>query len=395
MEQKKGLSLVTSISIFAALLTLFVGDRLIERVVDGDEETRTKVLVGAVSAFAIVAVLSGFTYLYAVGPAGLLRVFLTLLILVLVSAFFWDVATTFLGVYSIIRPGATPAKAVAGAAIISAIIFTVLLGAGAIFDGQKPKFWVGLYVPLLLCVLGFDFWTSYRGTAYFLWNAPDPGAAPRPMGRAGSHCGFSVPRVDHPRRLGPPPPRLRWRGERPTRFLSCPKSERGQVSISEVERGQVSISSASSNRRLPSRDHRKRKRRGKGVRFRYAGRCRTKRQEWMLNQPPFFLRRPVAVCGRGCYGEISASAAAQGNGGRMWPRRRGPIGGSALKRAVAWRRRLMKRIGLTCIVVAVTCLMARADVPSKSAVKKLANELRDATIAAITRRSSIAPTPPP
>ena len=116
MEQKKGLSLVTSISIFTALLTLFVGDRLIERVVDGDEETRTKVLVGAVSAFAIVAVLSGFTYLYAVGPAGLLRVFITLLILVLVSAFFWDVATTFLGVYSIIRPGTNPAKALAGAA---------------------------------------------------------------------------------------------------------------------------------------------------------------------------------------------------------------------------------------------------------------------------------------
>ena len=179
MEEKRGLSLVTAISIFAGLLTLFVGDSLIDRVIEGSEESQAKILIGSVCAFAVVALASGFVYLRAVGPAGLLRLFLVLLVLVLISAVFWDVATTFLGVYSIIRPNATTLKAVAGAALISAVVFTVLLGAGAMFDGQKPKFWVGLYVPLLVCIVGFDFWTTYRGTAYFFWDAPDPSTLPR------------------------------------------------------------------------------------------------------------------------------------------------------------------------------------------------------------------------
>ncbi len=178
MDEKNGLSVVTSIFIFATLLTLFLGDRLIDRVIDGDEVTRTKVLIGVACALAAVAVLVGFPYLYSVGPVGVVRIFLTLLVLVLVSAFFWDVATTFIGVHSIILPNATQIKAVAGAALVAAVMFTVLLGAGFMFDGKQPVVWVRLYVPIFLCVLVFDFWTTYRGTAYFLWNATEPTALP-------------------------------------------------------------------------------------------------------------------------------------------------------------------------------------------------------------------------
>ena len=178
MNEKKGLSLVTAASIFAGLLTLFVGDRVIERVMDGDQETRTKVLVGAACAFGIVALLSGLTYLYAAGPAGLVRIFQWLLVLVLVSAFFWDGYTTFIGVYSIVLPSATPVKAFAASAIISAIVYTVMLSAGVMLDGKKPTFWVVLYFPLLLCVLSLDFWTCYRGTAYFLWTNLEPNTLP-------------------------------------------------------------------------------------------------------------------------------------------------------------------------------------------------------------------------
>jgi hypothetical protein len=178
MDEKNGLSVITAIFIFATLLTLFLGDRLIDRVMDGDEVSHTKVLIGVAFSFAVVAVLVGRSYLYSVGPVGVVRIFVALLVLVLVSAFFWDVATTFIGVHSIILPNSTQVKAVAGAALISATMFTVLLGVGEMFDGNKPVVWVRLYVPIFLCVLVFDFWTTYRGTAYFLWNVTDPTTLP-------------------------------------------------------------------------------------------------------------------------------------------------------------------------------------------------------------------------
>ncbi len=40
----------------------------------------------------------------------------------------------------------------------------------------------------------------------------------------------------------------------------------------------------------------------------------------------------------------------------------------------------MSRISVFCVMLAVGCLTARADEPSKSAVKKLAQEIADATI---------------
>ncbi|MDW8242031.1 MAG: hypothetical protein RMJ88_02340 [Thermogemmata sp.] len=173
MENNKGLSLVAAMSLFATLLNMFVGDRILERLYEGDEKTRTIIFYGIMLTLFLITV----TLIWVTGLTNISDIVVKLLITWLVASVFFDVATTFIGIYNIILPRSNSEKALLMAMIVTIFVFSMLLTSGTmlkrISNGSMPKFCVYLYVTLLICVICFDFWTSYRGTAVYLWNVAD------------------------------------------------------------------------------------------------------------------------------------------------------------------------------------------------------------------------------